>query len=57
MNSTWPNPWMDLSKIFDKTIGGVNKIKFRSISVGIGSIYFFLFESLDVRASENLSDS
>ena len=48
---------MDLSKIFDKTIGGVNKIKFRSISVGIGSMYFFLFESLDVRASENLSDS
>ena len=47
---------MDLSKIFDKTIGvgggggGVNIIQFCSISVGFGSKYFFLFQILDVRA-------
>ena len=34
---------------------GVNIIQFRSISVSFGSMYFFLFQSLDVRASENLS--
>ena len=36
---------------------GVNIIQFRSISVSFGSMYFFLFQSLDVRASENLSAS
>ena len=34
---------------------GVNIIQFRSISVSFGSMYFFLFQSLDVRASENFS--
>ena len=52
---------MDLSKIFDKTImeegGGVNIILLCFISVGFGSMYIFLFQSLDVRASENLSAS
>ena len=38
--------------------GGVDIIQFHSISVGIGSIYaLFLFQSLNVRASENLSAS
>ena len=32
-------PWMDLSKICDK-------IQFWSISVSLGSMYFFLFQSL-----------
>ena len=54
---------MDLSKIFDKTIRGemkgegVNIIQFSSILVGFSSMCFFLFQSLDVRASENLSTS
>ena len=36
---------------------GVNIIQFRSISVSFGSIYFYLFQSLEVRASENISAS
>ena len=36
---------MDLSKIFDKTIGRVNIIQFRSISVNFGSMYFFYFKA------------
>ena len=31
-------------------------IQFRSISVNFGSMYFFLFQSLDVRALKNFSD-
>ena len=50
-------PWMDLSKIFLSNHMGVNVIKFRSILVSFGSMYFFLFQSLDVRALENLSAS
>ena len=43
--------WMDLSKIFDKTIGGemkgegVNIIQFSSILVGFSSMYFFYFKA------------
>ena len=51
---------MDLSKILYHTVGGgvgVNIIQFHSISVSFGSVYFFLFQSLDVRASESLSAS
>ena len=33
---------------------GVNIIQFCSILVSFGSMYFFLFQSLDVRASGNL---
>ena len=36
---------------------GVNIIQLRSISVSCGSMYFFLFQSFDVRASKNLSAS
>ena len=49
-------PWMDLSKIFDKTIGG----EYHSILLHFGRLWqylLFLFQSLDVRASENLSVS
>ena len=38
---------MDLSKIFYQTVG-VNIIQFRSISASFSSMYFFLFQSLDV---------
>ena len=53
---------MDLPKIFYQTLGewgggGVNIVQFRSISVSLGSMYFFLFQGLDVRVSENLSTS
>ena len=47
---------MDLSKILMKP-QGVNIIRFHSISVSLGSIFFLLFQSIDVRASENLFDS
>ena len=49
-------PQMDLSKIFDKTIRG----EYNSISFHFCKLWqhvFFLFQSLDTRASENLSDS
>ena len=46
---------MDLSKIFLSKHRGVDIIQFCSISVSFGSIYFFLFQNLGVRASENLS--
>ena len=49
-------PWMDLSKIFYQTVGG----EYNSISLHFGKLrqyVFFLFQSLDVRASENLSAS
>ena len=46
---------MDLSKIFDKTIGGEYNSIF-SISASFGSRYFF-YLSLDVGASEKLSAS
>ena len=37
-------PQLNQSKIFDKTIEGVNIIQFGSISVSIGSMYvFYLF--------------
>ena len=49
-------PLDGLSKSFDKTMR-VNIIQFCSISVSFGSMFFFLFQNLDVRASENLSDS
>ena len=42
-------------KDFSSCLRGVNIIQFRSISVSFGSMYFFLFQSLDVRASEKLS--
>ena len=45
---------MELSKIFYRTLGGVNIIQFRSISASFESIYIFLFQSLDVRPSEKL---
>ena len=56
---------MDLSnsKVFHQIVvgegsGGVNIIQFCSISVSFGdSMHFFLFQSLDVRVSENLSAS
>ena len=35
---------------------GENIIQFHSISVSFGSMYFFLFHSLDVRALEEFSD-
>ena len=41
---------MDLSKIFDKTIGGgggVNMIQFCAVFVGFGDMYF-LYQILDV---------
>ena len=47
---------MDLLKVFDKTIGG----EYNSISLHFCKLrqhVFFLFQSLDVRASEDLSDS
>ena len=47
---------MDLSKIFYSTIGG----EYNSILLHFGKLrqhLFFLFQSLDVRASENLSAS
>ena len=47
---------MDLLKIFDKTIGG----ELKSILLCLCKLcqhVSFLFYSLDVRASENLSDS
>ena len=42
-------PWMDLSKIFDKTVGG----QYNSISLHFGRLQWYVFQSLDVRASEN----
>ena len=51
-------PWMDLSKIFlsnHRGVGEYNSIQF--ILVSLSSMYFFLFQSLDVRALENLSAS
>ena len=51
---------MDLSKILlSKHRGWVNVIRFRSTSVSFGSMYFFffLFQILDVRALENLSEN
>ena len=44
-------------KIFDKTLEGVNIIQFRPVPVTFGSMHFFFFQSLDVKASENLSRS
>ena len=44
-------------KIFDKTLEGVNIIQFRLVPVTFGSMHFFLFQSLDVKASENRSRS
>ena len=49
-------PYVDLSKIFCKTIGG----EYNSISLHFCKLrqhVSFLFQSLDVTASENLSDS
>ena len=43
-------PWMDLSKIYDKTIGG----EYYSISLHFDKLrqyLFFPFQSLDIRAS------
>ena len=48
-------PLMDLSKIFDKTIGG----ECNSILLHFCKLWqhvFFLFQGLDVRASDYLSD-
>ena len=48
---------MDQLKIFEKKKKiGENIIQFHSISVSFGSMYFFLFHSLDVRALEEFSD-
>ena len=47
---------MDLSKIFYQTVGG----EYNLISLHFSKLrqyVFFLFQSLDIRASENLSAS
>ena len=44
-------------KYFLSNHRGMNIIQFHFFLVTFGSMYFFLFQSLDVRASENLSAS
>ena len=48
---------MDLSKTFDKTIGGEHNSIFLHFCKRRQHVFFLLllFQSLDVRASENLS--
>ena len=52
------NPLNESVKDFLSNLRGVNMIQFRSILVSFGNMYsVFLFTSLDIRASENLSVS
>ena len=58
VDSTWLSLEWICQRFFYQTIRGVgeyNSIQF--ILVSLGSMYFFLFQSLDVRALENLSAS